>query len=131
MSGEASHRLGADELRALADGATSACTCVLADCQAWTRVEPYRWPAATLQAVGTLRDPELAEPTFVEFHPERTRLESPSAPIALRHYPCNRAEVWRCTACANVVLRYDEAGGYYLDSRARIVDPALVVDPAP
>ncbi|WP_310462074.1 hypothetical protein [Sphaerotilus sp.] len=37
----------------------------------------------------------------------------------------------KLNACAGLVLRYEEVGGYYVDIRARRVDPAQVVDPAP
>jgi hypothetical protein len=120
-----------DTLVALASRATTACDCELNTCTGWDSVAPHRWPVATLERLGTLRDPELAEPTFAEHHPEGTRLDSPQAPLALHHYPCNRADVFGCRRCAGLVLRYEEVGGYYVDIRARRVDPARVVDPAP
>ena len=78
--------------------------------------------------VGSLRDLDLDEPTYVEHHPAGTRIDSPAAPIAIRHFPANRADVYKCSECAHIVLHYQEAGGYYTEARVRLMDPALVVD---
>ncbi len=80
-----------------------------------------------MQALGSLRDPEVYEPTFEEFHPNGTRYDDASAPIATTFFPANRCEAHRCTACQSVLLRYTEFGGYYVDHRVRRVDAALVV----
>ena len=50
-----------------------------------------------------------------------------AGPVALGYHPYNRCDVWRCTACRRVFLRYTEYGGYYQDERIRLVDPGLVV----
>ena len=132
MSDDTSLRpMDRDTLQALASRPRTACDCELAGCAGWDSVAPHRWPADALVRVGTLRDAELTEPTFAEHHPAGTRLESPEAPLALRHYPCNRADVFACQRCQGLVLRYDETGGYYFDIRARRVAPALIVDPDP
>ncbi len=124
--------LGLAELQALAQQPHRACQCPLADCTGWTSVPGHRWPGSALVAVGTLRHAEGAEPTFEEWHPQRTRIDSPDAPLAVHHYPCNRAEVFACKQCQQVVLKYDETGGYYFDSRARRVhSPSLLCDPSP
>jgi hypothetical protein len=120
-----------DTLLALASRPHGPCDCELAGCTGWDSVAAHRWPADTLARLGTLRDPDLAEPTFAEHHPAGTRLESPEAPLALRHYPCNRADVFACQRCQGLVLRYDETGGYYFDIRARRVAAARIVDPDP
>ena len=78
--------------------------------------------------MASLRDPELYEPTFEEYHPTGTRYDSPDAPIALKFFPFNRAEVWHCKVCDKHLLRYTEFGGYYVDHRVRTLDPALLVD---
>lgn len=107
---------------------TSPCACRLQDTAAWESITEERWPGALMQQVGTLRDPELHEPTFEEWHPAGTRYDSPDAPISVAHFPFNRSDVYRCSACALLVLRYTEFGGYYIDHRVRRVDAALIVD---
>jgi hypothetical protein len=77
--------------------------------------------------VATLRDVTVQEPTFEEYHPEGTRYESPQAPVSLAHHPFNRCEVHHCQRCGQHVLRYTEYGGYYVDARARRLDPTLIV----
>ena len=109
-----------------------ACACArLGPCTSWESVSEDRWPAADMLAVGTLRDPELGEPTFEEFH-QGTRYDSSDAPVALRYFPYNRCDVWQCKSCARLWLRYTEFGGYYVDHRVRALNPALIVDaPSP
>lgn len=117
-------------LRALVQAATPRdCDCPLRRCSPWDSVAEGDWPAGQLTAVATLRDPTLDEPTFLEFHPEGTRYESATAPIALRFFPYNRCDVWRCKRCDQHWLRYTEFGGYYIDPRSRRLDAARVVDP--
>ena len=106
----------------------SPCPCRLEGAKAWESITEERWPVALMQQVGTLRDPELHEPTFEEWHPAGTRYDSPDAPISVRHFPYNRCDVYRCTSCTRLVLRYTEFGGYYIDHRVRVVDAALVID---
>jgi hypothetical protein len=86
------------------------------------------WPIQHLQAVATLRDPDLYEPTFEEHHPKGTRYESVSAPVALKFFPYNRCDVYACSRCQQHVLRYTEFGGYYVDHRARRLDTELICD---
>ena len=102
------------------------CSCAsLGACAGWESITEDRWPAQ-LQQLATLRDPDLYEPTFEEFH-QGTRYDSPDAPIALKHFPYNRCDVWQC-ACGRLFLRYTEFGGYYVDHRVRALNPALIVD---
>ncbi|MGJ7613531.1 MULTISPECIES: hypothetical protein [unclassified Variovorax] len=122
-------RLDATGLKqlALAPAPTAApCPCRLRGATAWESITEERWPVALMQQVGTLRDPELSEPTFEEWHPNGTRYDSPDAPISVRHFPYNRCDVYRCTSCTRLVLRYTEFGGYYVDHRVRGVDAALI-----
>lgn len=123
--------LNAQELRQLAETAEQSpepvCGCWLHRADAWQSFTEERWPAELLQRVDTLRADEFAEPTFEEFHPDGTRYDSADAPISVAHFPFNRCDVYRCTACARLVLRYTEFGGYYVDHRARRVDAALIV----
>ena len=100
----------------------------LGACLGWESITEDRWPAAHMQQLATLRDPEVYEPTFEEFH-QGTRYDSPNAPIALKHFPYNRCDVWQCQ-CGRLFLRYTEFGGYYVDHRVRALNPALVVDVA-
>jgi hypothetical protein len=83
---------------------------------------------ATLERVGTLRDPAIEEPTVAEYHPDGTNAWSPDAPIAPAWFPYNRCDVWRCAACARAFLRYTEYGGYYAEERVRELDARLIVD---
>ncbi|SFQ41176.1 hypothetical protein SAMN05216567_115134 [Variovorax sp. OK605] len=123
--------LDAATLRQLAQASApsaSPCPCRLQGATAWESITEERWPAALMQQVGTLRDPELYEPTFEESHPKGTRYDSPEAPLSVLHFPFNRCDVYRCTSCTRLVLRYTEFGGYYIDHRVRVVDAALVTD---
>ena len=64
-----------------------------------------------------------------EFHPERTHLRSPNAPIVPGWYPYNGCTLWRCKSCAAAFLRYTEYGGYYEDERIRPLLADLIVTP--
>ncbi len=120
------------ELAAQADAA--ACdSCATLRSTGWESV-PVSLDRARLQAVGTLYDPAAGSPlesTLEEYHPQRTRYWSADAPIATGWFPYNRCGVWRCRACATVVLRYAEHGGYFEEERIRRVVPALVDSAAP
>jgi hypothetical protein len=118
----------AEALLALIREHETACLCSLQRCAGWESITDTEWPRTQLQAVGTLRDPELYEPTFEEHHPNSTRYDSPDAPIAVKHFPYNRCDVFACGSCQQHVLRYTEFGGYYVDHRARRVNQALVCD---
>ena len=122
----------AEALRALAGAAKpSPCACRLQRCTAWDSVPDGEWPVAHLKRVAKLREPDGDEPTFAEYHPQGTRYESPQAPIALAYFPFNRCDVWQCERCDRHWLRYTEFGGYYVDPRARPLDPALIVEAPP
>jgi len=119
----------AAELRALQteSPAQARCSCSIGDCAGWTSLTEERWPAAQMRAVATLRDPELYEPTFEERHPNGTRYDSPAAPVAVKFFPYNRCDLWRCGQCQRQLLRYTEFGGYYLDHRVRELSPDLKI----
>lgn len=116
----------AEELRALLAQSPPAlpCQCSLGPCAGWESIGEERLPES-LQALATLRDPELLEPTFEEQHPQGTRYESPNAPVAVTFFPYNRCEVWQCGQCQRHLLRYTEFGGYYVDQRVRELSPQL------
>jgi hypothetical protein len=117
-----------EQLRSVASAKTACpCTCPVGACPAWYSITDDRWPAAQMQCVATLRDPELYEPTFEEHHPSGTRYDSDDAPIALQFFPANRCDVFRCTQCQRALLRYTEFGGYYVDHRVRALRADLVV----
>ncbi|MGJ7530192.1 hypothetical protein [Variovorax sp. GB1P17] len=122
--------LNAQELKQLAEAGEQstvpACGCWLHRANSWESITEERWPADLLLRVDTLRADGVDEPTFEEFHPHGTRYDSADAPISVAHFPFNRCDVFRCVACARLVLRYTEFGGYYVDHRARRVDAALV-----
>lgn len=81
-----------------------------------------------LACIGTLRDPDLEEPTLLERHAPGTSYWHARAPVAVTHFPYNRCTVWRCPQCRRGFLQYTEAGGYYVDHRLRELDPALIED---
>ena len=120
----------ADELRACrpSSPADASCRCGLGSCPGWTSLTEERWPAAQMQAVATLRDPELHEPTFEERHPERHALRlRRQRRWRSRFFPYNRCELWRCGQCHRQLLRYTEFGGYYVDHRVRELAPNLEI----
>ena len=128
-------RLDAPGLQAMAKAASpQKCACALGPCAGWESMTEDRWPALKMNAVGSLRaahDGDAAsggEPTFEEFHPEGTRYESPLAPIAPEFFPYNRCDVFVCSGCQRLLLRYTEFGGYYVDHRVRALNADLVVD---
>ena len=104
-----------------------ACSCSLRPCAGWESFTEDRWPAGQMRQLGSLRDPEVYEPTQEEYHPDGTRYASPDAPIVVKFFPCNVSDVYACNSCKKVVLRYTEFGGYYVDHRVRELDPDLVV----
>ena len=119
-----------EALKTLSQAKPAQCACALKHCQGWESVPDARWPAAQMQAAGTLRQelPEgQMELTFEEFHPNGTRYDSPNAPIAVDYFPYNRCDVFKCSTCQCAVLKYTEYGGYYVDTRARLVDPEMIV----
>ena len=121
-------KLSAESLKAAVLGTQSqACSCALGACPGWESFTEERWPKDLMQPVGTLRDVDIYEPTTDEYHSDDTRYESPTAPIAVNFFPYNRCDVYGCTQCQRVLLRYTEFGGYYVDHRVREVHPALVV----
>lgn len=133
MSTEQAPLLAA-ELKALAEQKPpSPCRCSLGACVAWESVPGERWPAAQLTRLGSLRPADRfgPEPTYEEFHPDKTRYDSPDAPIAPAFFPYNRCDVFSCAACDRVLLKYTEYGGYYVDDRVRVVQPVLVSDAQP
>ena len=120
-------------LKALAEKSSVPCTCGMGACTAWESVPGERWPAAQVTRVGSLRAPDSfgPEPTYEEFHPHKTRYDSPDAPIAPAFFPYNRCDVFTCGQCDRVLLKYTEYGGYYIDDRVRAVQADLVSDEQP
>ena len=130
------HRLDAQALKDLAQTASpKSCQCALGPCSGWESLTEDRWPAPNLTAAGSLRADTAegdqasgSEPTFEEFHPQGTRYESALAPIAPQFFPYNRCDVFSCSRCERLLLRYTEFGGYYVDHRVRALNADLVVD---
>ncbi|GCL63776.1 hypothetical protein AQPW35_28570 [Rubrivivax pictus] len=117
--------LNAEGLRAALGPATGCDHCAGLQCAGWESVTaPLGAPL--LQPLGTLRDPAIDEPTYLERHAEGTSFWHARAPVALTHFPYNRCTVWRCPQCRRGFLQYTEAGGYYVDHRVRAIDPALI-----
>ncbi len=98
---------------------SKACTCAVGACKSWESLPEERLPKEHLTCIGTLRDPEIYEPTFEQHHPDGTNYDSPNAPISVKHFPYNRCEAHTCKACERVLLKYTEYGGYYVDQRVR------------
>ena len=105
---------------------TPACSCSVGACLAWESLPEERWLGDQMKHLGTLRDPDLYEPTFEEFHPNGTRYDSPDAPFSAVHFPFNRCDAYQCQPCGRVLLRYTEFGGYYVDHRVRWLRPELM-----
>ena len=120
--------LRAENLKSLGEAKTpTACACPLRPCAGWESFTEDRWSSLQMRAVGTLRGPDGHEPSVEEHHPEGTRYASPAAPIAVRFFPYNLCDVYACSQCDKLLLRYTEFGGYYVDHRVRTLDAALVV----
>jgi hypothetical protein len=131
MENQDTDLVSAEALKTLSPSKPSQCACALKNCLGWESVSDDRWPAAQMRRKGTLREPLLegqTEPSFEEFHSEGTRYDSPQAPIALKHFPYNRCDVFACQKCGCGVLKYTEYGGYYVDHRVRLVSADLVID---
>ncbi len=119
--------LDAHDLRALAaDRPATACPrCAALVCPGWEAI-PGTFDTGALRRIGTLRQPEVDDPTLAEYHPGGTHAWSPDAPIAVDHHPYNRCDVWECAACRRPFLRYTEYGGYYQEERVRALRAQLV-----
>lgn len=129
MDPQSIRRLDAAELLALARSAAHSSSCQVCGslrCPGWESMSSA-FDRSALVRVGSLRDPDVDDPTLQEFHPQGTHGWSPDAPIAIAYHPYNRCEVWQCATCRRAYLRYTEYGGYYEDERVREVDPAKVV----
>jgi hypothetical protein len=109
---------------------SKACTCAVGACQAWESVPEERFTKANMTPIGTLRDPDIYEPTFEQHHPNGTNYDSPDSPISVKHFPYNRCEAHICKACNRVLLKYTEYGGYYVDQRVRWARAELLPVPA-
>jgi hypothetical protein len=122
--------LDAAALRAFPDPrrTPAACGCATLVCPGWESI-PQPLGAPQWRHAGTLRDPDVAEPTVAEW--PGADYWSPDAAIAPHHFPYNRCTAWACVQCARGVLQYTEYGGYYVDHRVREIDPAKVVDDVP
>ena len=105
---------------------SKACTCAVGICAAWDSVPDERWPKEQMTNIGTLRDPEIYEPTFEQHHPDGTNYDSPDAPISALHFPYNRCDAFSCKACERTLLKYTEYGGYYVDHRVRWARTELI-----
>ena len=55
------------------------------------------------------------------------RSAADAAPVAVRFFPYNRCDLWRCTQCQRHLLRYTEFGGYYVDHRVRSVSSSTEI----
>lgn len=122
--------LDAEQLECLASShngqACPACTAIKAP--GWEAM-PTTLDRDRLRKIGTLRRPEIEDPTLEEYHPDGTNAWSPDAPIAPAFFPYNRCDVWQCVQCGRPFLRYTEYGGYYVEERIRELRASLVRAP--
>jgi hypothetical protein len=119
-------QLNAEALRTLATPPTPCPQCEAARYTGWESVSaPLNRP--DFDPVGTLRDPAVDEPTVDEWHPQGTHYWDANAPVATAFFPYNRCDVWRCVHCSACFVQYVEAGGYYVDTRVRAINPLLIV----
>lgn len=99
------------------------CNCAVGVCASWESLPEERWPASNIFKLGTLRDPDIDEPTFEQHHKvvdgKMTHYDSADAPISALHFPYNRCDVHKCKQCQRVLLKYTEYGGYFVDQRVR------------
>jgi hypothetical protein len=109
-------------------GQSQPCSCALRPTACWESFTEDRWPKDNMTPLGTLREPDIYEPTQQEHHPNGTRYDSPDAPVAVEFFPYNVCDAYGCSSCHKTVLRYTEFGGYYVDHRVRELDPTLVVE---
>lgn len=124
----AARTIDADEIQRLATVSASvltSCDCARRPIPGWES-QSSTFPDELLQCVGKVAPDSNAEPTVEEYHPNRTNLWSPDAPIALHYFPANRSEIWQCRRCSRCYLRYTEYGGYYVDRRIRALQPGLI-----
>lgn len=117
--------LDATTLRAALGPADGCAHCAALHCTGWeSQTAPLGPPL--LLPLGTLRDPAIDEPTCLERHHPGTSFWHARAPVAVLHFPYNRSTVWACPSCRRGFLQYTESGGYYVDHRVRMLDPALI-----
>jgi hypothetical protein len=124
--------LDAAGLKRLGEGHTgAACAqCAAIRAPGWEAM-PGGFERDGLRKVGTLRRPEVEDPTLAEHHPGGTNAWSAEAPIAPAFFPYNRCDAWQCVQCGRPFLRYTEYGGYYVEERIRELRPEQVVDAQP
>lgn len=116
-------------LASQSDSVEAVCSCCSTSLIEWTSL-PVSFPEAQLHRIGTLIQGDFDEATFTEFHPGGTGFWSSDAPIAPLYYPYNRCDIWECTACGRIYLRYTEGGGYFVDQRIRVLRRSVLVDVA-
>jgi len=108
---------------------TQSCSCNDAHLLAWQLMPPtLELELDQFKETGSLVEDPYDEPTFKEYHPAGTQLQSDDAPIAPRYYPANRSQLLRCVKCGRHYLRYTEGGGYFTEVRLRALRPPLLVD---
>ena len=132
MTANSTPLLGAADLKQLAGAhpGTACAQCAALKAPGWEAL-PGGFDRDRLRKVGTLRRPEVEDPTLQEYHPQGTNAWSPDAPIAPAFFPYNRCDAWQCVQCGRPFLRYTEYGGYYVEERIRELRASLVVDAQP
>lgn len=118
-----------DSLASRSEAVQKPCSCVKTSLIGWASLS-VSFPEEQMQRVGTLTHGNPDEATFADFLPNGRGYWSDDAPIAPRYFPYNRCDVWECTACRRIFLRYTEGGGYFVDQRIRALTRSLLVDAA-
>ncbi|KMQ80325.1 hypothetical protein BPMI_02419 [Candidatus Burkholderia pumila] len=72
------------------------------------QLQPLSIDETMLVQIGTLTSPNDPEPTYVEYPAGASQYWSPDAPIAPRYFPYNRCDIWACSKCGRLYLRYTE-----------------------
>jgi hypothetical protein len=124
----AAETITADEVKRLAELSATVqkpCACARRPIPGWES-QSSTFPEELLTRLGRVSADSDADLTVEEYHPNRTNLWSPDAPIALDYFPANRSELWQCGNCSRCYLRYTEYGGYYIDRRIRALQPELL-----
>jgi len=103
------------------------CNCTRTPLDGWNS-QPVSLDEGRLEEIGTLMVDDDPEPSYREYLPGDLDYWSPNAPITPHFFPYNRCNVWQCTQCSRLYLRYTEGGGYFVDRRIRAVNSALIQD---
>ena len=78
-----------------------------------------------MKTVGTLRDLNFMTPALRNITQMARAMRHPMRRLR-SIFPYNISDVYACSTCDKVLLRYTEFGGYYVDHRVRELDARLM-----